>query len=325
VLNLKHPAALDALKRLAATADVFVQNYRPGVAERIGVGEDAIRAVAPKIVYVSISGFSEKGPYAQKPVYDPLIQGFSGLATVQAGSDEARPRMLRTILPDKLTAITASQAITAALLARERTGEGQHVRLSMLEAVLAFLWASDMDSQTFATDQPVRQKAASSTDLVYETADGYITAAVQTNKQWEGLTRALDRPEWLDDPRFKTPALRAENVEARLQLTQDVLIGGTSAEWLDKLTRADVPCAPVLTRNEVIRHPHVAALEIVEEYAHPAAGRLRQSRAAARFSATPTAIRRGAPALGEHTDEVLGEIGYSAAQIAGLKAEGALG
>src|ERR671921_162950 len=167
VLNLKHPAALDALKRLAATADVFVQNFRPGVAGRIGVGEAAIRAVAPRIVYVSISGFGEKGPYAQKPVYDPLIQGFSGLATVQAGSDEARPRMLRTILPDKLTAITASQAITAALLARERTGVGQHVRLSMLEAVLAFLWASDMAGQTFAgagdRDGPARQEAASST------------------------------------------------------------------------------------------------------------------------------------------------------------------
>ncbi|MGD9616492.1 MAG: CaiB/BaiF CoA transferase family protein [Alphaproteobacteria bacterium] len=329
VLNLKHKAALDALKRLAMTADVFVQNFRPGVAERIGVGEEAIRAVKPDIVYVSISGFGEKGPYAQKPVYDPLIQGFSGLATVQAGSDEARPRMLRTILPDKLTAITASQAITAALLARARTGEGQHVRLSMLEAVLAFLWASDMGSQTYVgagdQDGPVRQEAASSTDLVYETADGYITAAVQTNRQWEGLTRALDRPEWLDDPRFKTPALRAENVEARLQLTQDVLIGGTSAEWLDKLTRADVPCAPVLTRNEVIRHPHVAALEIVEEYDHPAAGRLRQSRAAARFSKTPPAIQRGAPALGQDTDAVLGEIGYSSEQIAGLRAEGATG
>ena len=176
-----------------------MQNFRPGVAERIGVGEDAIRAVEPDIVYVSISGFGEKGPYAQKPVYDPLIQGFSGLATVQAGSDEARPRMLRTILPDKLTAITASQAITAALLARERTGQGQHVRLSMLEAVLAFLWPSDMAGQTFVGDEPMRQEAASSTDLVYETADGYITVAVQTNKQWEGLTRALDRPEWLDD------------------------------------------------------------------------------------------------------------------------------
>ena len=143
----------------------FVQNFRPGVAERLGVGEDAIRAVKPDIVYVSISGFGEKGPYAQEPVYDPVIQGFSGLATVQAGSDEARPRMLRTILPDKLTAITASQAITAALLARERTGEGQHVRLSMLEAVVAFLWASDMAGQTFVGDEPARQEAASSTDL----------------------------------------------------------------------------------------------------------------------------------------------------------------
>ena len=146
--------AVQALLRLAASADVFVQNFRPGVAERLGVGEDAVRAVAPNIVYVSISGFGENGPYAAKPAYDPVIQGFSGLATVQAGSDEARPRLLRTILPDKLTAITASQAITAALLARERTGEGQHVRLSMLEAVLAFLWASDMGSQTFVGDEP---------------------------------------------------------------------------------------------------------------------------------------------------------------------------
>jgi crotonobetainyl-CoA:carnitine CoA-transferase CaiB-like acyl-CoA transferase len=325
VLNLKHPAALDALKRLAATADAFVQNYRPGVAERIGVGEEAIRAARPDIVYVSISGFGEKGPYAQKPVYDPLIQGFSGLATVQAGSDEARPRMLRTILPDKLTAITASQAITAALLARQRTGEGQHVRLSMLDAVVQFLWPSDMASQTFVEDRPPRQEKASSIDLVYETADGYITAAVQTDRQWRGLAEALEQPQWLDDERFKTPALRAENVEARLQLTQDVLVGRKSAEWLDRLTRADVPCAPVLTRSEVIRHPHVAAMEIVEEYDHPSAGRLRQARSAARFSRTPAAIRRPAPALGEHTEEILVEAGYSAAEIVTLRAGGALG
>jgi len=324
VLNLKNPAALDALKRLAANADVFVQNFRPGVADRIGVGERAIRAVAPKIVYVSISGFGEVGPYAQKPVYDPLIQGFSGLATVQGGSDTARPRMLRTILPDKLTAITASQAITAALLARARTGEGQHVRLSMLEAVIAFLWPSDMASQTFVEDGPQRQDAASAIDLVYETADGYITAAVQTDRQWGGLTRALDQPQWLEDERFKTPALRAENVEARLQLTQDVLIGRPSAEWLDRLTKEDVPCAPVLTRNEVIRHPHVQAMGVVEEIEHPQAGHLRQARNAARFSGTPASIRRPAPALGEHTDAVLAEIGYSAGEIAGLRAQGAV-
>jgi crotonobetainyl-CoA:carnitine CoA-transferase CaiB-like acyl-CoA transferase len=325
VLDLKNPAALDTLKRLAAGADAFVQNYRPGVAERLGIGEAAIRAVAPNIVYVSISGFGEKGPYAQAPAYDPVIQGFSGLATVQAGSDRARPRLLRTILPDKLTAITASQAITAALLARERTGEGQHVRLSMLEAVVAFLWASDMSGQTFVGDEPAEQEAASSIDLIYETADGYITAAVVTDRQWQGLTRALDKPEWLEDERFRTPALRSQNIEARLQMTQDVLIGRPSAEWLDKLTKADVPCGPVLTRSQMIGHPHVLAMEMVEEYAHPKAGRLRQSRAAARFSQTPPSIRRGAPGLGEHTDEVLREIGYSASEIADLRAAGAFG
>src|SRR5580704_15721 len=225
VLDLKTTGGREALLRLAADADVFVQNFRPGVAERLGVGEEAVRAVSPKIVYVSISGFGEKGPYAEKPAYDPVIQGFSGLATVQAGSDEARPRLLRTILPDKLTAITASQAITAALLARERTGEGQHVRLSMLEAVVAFLWSSDMSGQTFVGDDPVRQEAAASaTDLIYQTADGYMTVAVQTDRQWAGLANAVEHPEWLYDPRFKTPALRAENVDERLRLTQEALL-----------------------------------------------------------------------------------------------------
>ncbi|MBN9561226.1 MAG: CoA transferase, partial [Alphaproteobacteria bacterium] len=135
-LDLKTPAGLEALLRLAAGADVFIQNFRPGVVERMGIGEAAVRAVAPRIVYVSISGFGEHGPYASKPVYDPLVQAVSGLASIQGGSDQARPRLVRTIVPDKLTAITAAQAITAALLARERTGEGQHVRLSMLDAVV---------------------------------------------------------------------------------------------------------------------------------------------------------------------------------------------
>src|SRR5438445_11631179 len=262
VLDLKTAGGRKALLRLAAGADVFVQNFRPGVADRLGVGEEPVRAVSPKIVYVSISGFGERGPYAAKPAYDPVIQGFSGLATVQAGSDEARPRLLRTILPDKLTAITASQAITAALLARERTGQGQHVRLSMLEAVLAFLWSSDMGSQTFVGDEPAHQEAASAIDLIYETADGYITLAALTDRQWASLARALDRPEWLEDARVKTPALRQKHIDARLQLTQDALITRPAAEWLERLTAADVPCGPVLTRSEVIRHPHVLEMGI---------------------------------------------------------------
>jgi crotonobetainyl-CoA:carnitine CoA-transferase CaiB-like acyl-CoA transferase len=321
VLDLKTQSGLQAVMRLAAGADVFAQNFRPGVAERLGIGEEAVRAVSRNIVYVSISGFGERGPYATRPAYDPVIQGFSGLATVQAGSDEARPRLLRTILPDKLTAITASQAITAALLARERTGEGQHVRLSMLEAVLAFLWSSDMSAQTFIGDEPPQQEAASSIDLIYQTADGYITAAALTDRQWAGLARALDRPEWLEDDRFKTPALRQRNIDARLQLTQEALITRPTAEILESLTKAGVPCAPVLTRNQVIRHPHVQQMEIVVETEHAVAGRLRQARSAARFSGTPASIRHGAPALGEHTEEVLAELGYSTGEIAELRAQ----
>jgi len=324
VLDLKTRDGLQALMRLAAGADAFVQNFRPGVAERLGVGEEAVRAVSPKIVYVSISGFGEKGPYAGKPAYDPVIQGFSGLTTVQAGSDEARPRLLRTILPDKLTAITASQAITAALLARERTGEGQHVRLSMLEAVLAFLWASDMGGQTFVGDEPERQEPASAFDLIYETAEGYMTVAALTDRQWAGLARVVGRPEWLEDERFRTSALRQKNIDARLELTQAALMARPAAEWLELLTAAGIPCGPVLTRNQVIRHPQVAALGLVVETDHPRAGRLRQTRAAARFSQTPPEIRRGAPSLGEHTQEILAELGYSAAEIAELSSESSL-
>src|SRR5258708_27144198 len=175
-------------------------------------------------------------------------------------------------------------ARTGALLAGERTGEGQRGRLSMVEAVVAFLWRSDMSSQTFVGEEPAEQEAASTIDLIYETADGYITAAVVTDRQWVGLTRALDKPEWLEDERFRTPALRSQNIDARLQMTQDVLIGRSSEEWLEKLTKADVPCGPVLTRGEMIRHPHVVAMEMVQEYPHPKTRRLRQSRPAARVS-----------------------------------------
>lgn len=323
-LDLKNPQGIAVLKRLAATCDCVVQNFRPGVVERMGIGEADLRAVREDIVYVSISGFGETGPFADKPVYDPIVQALSGLASVQGGSDRNRPRLIRTIVPDKVTAITASQAITAALLARERSGEGQHVRLSMLDAVTAFLWSSDMGGQTYVGKQVSQQRAASFIDLIYETADGHMSVAVMTDAQWQALTRAFGTPEWLEDERFKTTELRDLNIDARLELIQSVLRTRTTDEWMEILTDHGVPCAPVLTRSAMIEHPQIVASGIVTENDHPVAGRLRQARAAARYSATTPEHRFGAPQLGQHSDEILEEAGFSPEERGQLRAEGVI-
>ena len=321
-VDAKTAAGRDVVLDLAAAADVFVQNFRPGVMARLRLDYDDVRAVAPNIVYVSLSGWGEAGPFAHKPVYDPIIQALSGLATVQAGSDEARPRLVRTILPDKLTGVTAAQAVCAALFARERTGEGQHVRLSMLDSVVAFLWSSDMGGQTFVGKEVDVAAAATFIDLIYETANGYISVAVMTNDQWRGLCRALGHSEWLNDERFATPAGRDRHANARLELTQQALLDKTAAEWLAILEDAGVPCAPVLTRSEMVRHAQVRASGIVVETEHRHAGRLRQARNAARFLHTAPEMRCGAPQLGEQTVELLRELGYPQGRIDGLLRQG---
>ena len=324
-LNLKSDEGLGILRELVRSADVFVQNFRPGVVERMGIGHERLSEVNPSLVYTSISGFGPSGPYAAKPVYDPLVQALSGLASVQAGGDERRPQLVRTILPDKLTGITTAQAITAALLHRERTGEGQHVRVSMLAAVLAFLWGSDMGSQTFVGDERPQAEAASFIDLIYATADDYISVAVQTDREWQALTRALERPGWLDDARFLTPALRQEHIDERLEMTQQALYERGAEEWLMRLEREGVPCAPVLTRGQVVHHPQVQANALVLESDHPHAGRLRQAAPAADFSTTPAGIRHGAPALGADTGELLEQLGYDLPSRQRLEADGVIG
>ncbi len=324
-LDLKSDAGREVLLRLCEDADVLVQNFRAGVVERLGIDEAAVRARSPNIIYVSMNGFGEMGPMCDKPAYDPIIQALTGLASVQGGSDEARPRLVRTILPDKLTGMTAAQAISSALYARAQTGEGQHVKVSMTDSVLAFLWSSDYGSQTFV-DRPVSvQKAASFIDLIYETADGYMTVAVNSDKEWQALTRALDKSEWLEDSRFLTPTLREANINDRLSLIQEVLKTRSTAAWVDCLEAENVPCAPVLHRKDVIHHPQIVASGILVETDHPEAGRLLQTRNAARFDKTPSAIRWGAPRLGAHNDEVLGAAGYTEGEIDALRRQGVIG
>ncbi len=317
-LDLKSERGLNVVKRLLEDADVFIQNFRPGAIDRLGLDYGTVSGLNPKLVYMSISGFGFDGPYSKKPVFDPLIQSLSGLTTVQAGSDNQRPRLVRTILPDKLTGFAVAQALTAALLSRSKTGEGQHVKLSMLDAVIAFLWASDMGGHTFVGEELETERAQSFIDLIYETANGYISVAVVRRKEWEGLSRAVEMPDWLHDPRFlETPGLERHK-DTRVEMTQEVLRGRTTEEWIERLEAEDVPCAPVLTRRQAIRHPQVVANEIIIETDHPHAGRLRQAKNPVAFSATVSEHRFGAPVLGGNTRSILREAGYQPDQIEAL-------
>ena len=310
-LNLKTPEGAEILRDLLRTADVLVQNFRPGTIERMGFGEAAVRALRDDIIYVSISGFGDVGPFAHQRVYDPVIQALSGLAAIQADGQTGRPKMIRTIIPDKTTAVTAAQAITAALFARERTRKGQHVKLAMLDTMVSYLWPEGMSGMTLVGREVKAQRAQLSPDLIFATEDGYITAGAVSDVEWKGLCKALDREEWLEDKRFLTVNDRAVNATLRLEMTAEVLATNSSEFWLARLDTQGVPCAPVLTREDVLTHPQIEANGLLSEYEHPIAGRIRQPRPAALFDQTPAAIRRHAPGLGEHNAEVLEELGYN--------------
>lgn len=323
VVDLKQTSGVDLLKRLVRSADVFVQNFRPGKVDRLGASEAVLRAENPTLIYVSISGFGETGPYAHKRVYDPVIQGLSGLTSIQGGPSH-RPQLMRLIIPDKVTALAAAQAITAGLLARERTGEGQHIRLSMLDAVVAFLWPEGMAYHTFVGDDVGGLQPPDRRDLVFETLDGFMIAGTVAHREWVGFCKAAGKVEWLDDPRFASTAALARNAEERLQLMASVLKTRTTAEWLEALDRHEVPCGPVLTRDELASHPQLIANRLIVEEEHPVAGRMRDARPAERLDRTPSRIRRPAPQLGEHTAEVLREIGYDTGEIERLRAAGVI-
>src|ERR1700735_1446172 len=318
-VDLKSDDGLEIIERLIATAQVFVHNFRPGIAERMGLGEDVVRASRRDIVYVSITGYGTKGPYANQRAYDPVIQAMSGLADIQRDRDTGRPQMVRTIIADYTTALTAAQAITAALFARERSGQGQHVRLSMLDAMISYLWPEAMPSLTFIGDETDPSDGEVVPDLVFATQDRYITAAALSDDEWAGMCRALNRQELIDDPRFKTAQARSVNAVERREITSAELEKWTADEILPRLLANDVPSAPVLSRFELLKDPQVRENHIFEEHEDAISGKIRQPRPAARCDRTPSAIRKLAPILGADNDTVLREIGYGAEDIERLK------
>jgi len=233
--------------------------------------------------------------------------------------------MIRTIVADKTTAIFAAQAVTAALFAREQTGEGQHIRLAMLDTMIAYLWPEAMTQYTVVGREATTADPTARPELIFETADGYITVGTISDSEWCGFCAASERSGLAEDSRFSTPAGRAANATERILLMAEIIKERPTAEWLQRLDANDVPSAPVLRRGEVITNEQVVARELIEEFDHPDIGRIRQPKPAARFDRTPAEIRGPAPRIGEHSAAILAELGLEPAEIERLATEKVVG
>ena len=317
-VDLKDETGKDILWTLISTADVLLQNFRPGAMARMGFSEEKVREKNPRIIYVSISGFGEKGPYSHKRVYDPIIQGLSGATDIQADRKSGRPNMIRIILADKVSALTAAQAVSSALFHRERYGEGQHIKISMLEATIAFFWPEGMSGLTYAENETDVRKTFSSIDLIYETKDGYLTISVISDKEWKGICEALERQELITDERFKSSLARRRNAEKRREVIGEEVSKRSSAELLQILDANDVPCAPLLDRAELMDHPQIVESETILRESFTGFGEVRQARPAARFQLTESSLRLPAPKLGQHSREILESLGYDEAKCDAL-------
>jgi hypothetical protein len=320
-IDMKSAAGREVLAKLVAQSDVLVQNFRPGTTERLGLGADELRARYPRLIYVSISGVGETGPYAKKRVYDPIIQALSGFADIQSQAGTNRPQMIRTIVADKTTALFTAQAVSSALYAREKTGKGDHIRVAMLDAMISYVWPEGMMQHTVVGTEAVIPDPTDRPELVFKTMDGYITAGTVSDSEWQGFCKATGDPELIKDKRFTSVADRSHNVTARINKMAEYIVKHTTAEWLERLDAADVPCAPILRRGEVIANEQVVARGIISEFDQPTVGRVRQPKPAARFEVNEATIGGPAPRVGEHSRAVLLDLGYSAEAIEKMVSE----
>src|SRR3954451_11934010 len=323
-IDMKSDAGREVLARLVARADVVAQNFRPVTMERLGLGAAQLRERDPRLIYVSISGVGDTGPYVKKRVYDPIIQGLSGFADIQSQALTNRPQMIRTIVADKTTSIFTAQAVSAALYAREKTGLGDHIQVAMLDVMISYLWPEGMAQYTVVGTEAATADPNDRPDLVFKTSDGYLTAGTISDSEWQGFCRASGDPELAKDERFATPGARSVNATARINRMAEYIGQHTTAEWLERLDAADVPCAPILRRGEIIHNEQVIARGIIAEFDQPTVGRVRQPKPAARFEVNPSAIGGPAPRIGQHSRDVLLELGYSEAEIKKMVGERAV-
>ncbi len=318
-LDLKAPEGRRIVEQLAARADVLMENMRPGVADRLGVGWAALSARNPRLVYCSVTAFGSTGPYADRPGFDPLLQALSGAMALQGFGGP--PQYIRIAINDYYAAALAAQAVLAALFARERTGRGQRVETSLLHAALAVQSGNFVDyagKQHVFRDNP--------TYRLYQAGDGeWFFLACGNQTFWVKLCKALGLPELADDPRFASWMLRLDNRDALLPVLEARFRAEPRAHWLALLAEHDIPAAPVQTLMDFMQDPAVLHHGLTREYEHPDVGRLRLMGQPLVFAGTPPGDPGPPPALGQHTDEVLAELGYGAAARADLRARGIVG
>ena len=326
VLDLKHPEGLAALKRLLVDADVLMYNVRPQAMARLGLSYAEVEALNPRIVYAGLFGFGQDGPYAARPAYDDLIQGGTTMSHWIAHASGSIPRYVPTAMADRTVGLTGVGAILATLYARERTGRGDRVDIPMFETMVAFVLGDHLGGMTYEPplDGGGYARQLSPERRPYQTKDGHVCALVYTDKHWQGFLRAIGRESLMqEDVRFSTYVQRTLNIDHVYGYLSSVFLEKTTAEWLELLERADVPSLPMHTLETVLQDPHLVATGFFATLEHPTEGLVRSMRMPATWQRNNPGIRRLAPALGEHTREVLGQMGYSDSQIDAMLAAGA--
>ena len=325
-IDMKNQQGIEAVRRLAAEADVMVNNYRPGVMDALGIGPDAVRALNPRLVNVSVTGFGTVGPMAQRPAYDHVIQGISGLTGLQGGDFEgdAEYDFIKMLICDKVTAYTVAQAATAALVARASTGEGQHIDISMLHACLAFMWPDGMMGHTLHDDDVIDMPPMSESYHVLNTKDGSIACTALTDQHWEAILKLIDREELSEDERFATLPGRMMHLPDIMKVLKAGVEKLSMAQVMSAFEAADIPSTPCETRHSVSANEQVQAIGALETYVTENMGKLTAPTPPVLFAGASTSLAEPSPGHGQHSRAIMDELGFDADTVEDMIHKGAL-